>query len=115
MTPDQRLKLAQALVAEAVVCSDRNDIEDARHLTELAVKHEFKEEIEKLIKGDVELFKITFKAMYSKNVKARFVSRIILDMLIDNKDFQKTFRDKYIHVSLELWIFEKQQEWKYNE
>jgi len=110
MTPDQRLKLAQALVAEAVVCSDRNDIEDARHLTELAVKHEFKNEIEQLIKGDVELFKVTFKSMYSKNVKAKIVSRIILDMLIENKDFQKTFRDKYIHVSHELWIFEKQHE-----
>ena len=109
MTPDQRLKLAQALITEANVTPD---IEEARHLSELAVKHEFKEEIEKLIKGDVELFKITFKAMYSQNVKARIVSRIILNMLIENKDFQKTFRDKYIHVGHELWIFEKQQEWR---
>ena len=114
MTPDQRLKLAKALITEAVVCSDKNDIDEARHLSELAVRHEFKDEIEKLIKGDVELFKITFKAMYSQNVKARIVSRIIITMLMENKDFQKTFRDKYIQVSHELWIFEKQQEWKYN-
>ena len=111
MNKDQRLKLAQALITEAVVTPDA---EEARHLSELAVKHEFKEEIEKLIKGDVELFKITFKAMYSQNVKARIVSRIILDMLVENEDFKKTFRDKYIHLSLELSIFEKQQEWKYN-
>ena len=111
MNKDQRLKLAQALITEAVVTPDT---EESRHLSELAVKHEFKEEIEKLIKGDVELFKITFKALYSQNVKARIVSRIILNMLMENKDFQKTFRDKYIHESLELWIFEKQQEWKYN-
>ena len=109
MTPDQRLKLAQALITEAVVTPDT---EESRHFSELAVKHEFKEEIENLIKGDVELFKITFKAMYSQNVKARIVSRIILNMLMENEDFQKTFRDKYIHVSHELWIFEKQQEWK---
>ena len=109
MNKDQRLKLAQALITEANVTPD---IEEARHLSELAVRHEFKEEIEKLIKGDVELFKITFKAMYSQNVKARIVSRIILNMLIENKDFQKTFRDKYIHVGHELWIFEKQQEWR---
>ena len=109
MTPDQRLKLAQALITEAVVTPDT---EEARHLFELAVRHEFKDEIEKLMKGDVELFKITFKAMYSQNVKARMVSRIILNMLMENEDFQKTFRDKYIHVSHELWIFEKQQEWK---
>ena len=111
MTPDQRLKLAQALITEATVT---HDIDEARHLSELAVKHEFKDEIESLIKGDVELFKITFKSMYSQNVKARIVSRIIITMLMENKDFQKTFRDKYIHVSHELWIFEKQQEWKYN-
>ena len=111
MNKDQRLKLAQALITEAVVTPDT---EEARHLSELAVKHEFKNEIEKLIKGDVELFKITFKAMYSQNVKARFVSRIILNMLMENKDFQKTFREKYYYASLELLIFEKQQEWKYN-
>ena len=111
MNKDQRLKLAQALITEAVVTPDT---EEARHLSELAVKHEFKNEIEKLIKGDVELFKITFKAMYSQNVKARFVSRIILNMLMENKDFQKTFREKYYFASLELLIFEKQQEWKYN-
>ena len=105
MTPDQRLKLAKALIKEAVVTPD---IEESRHLSELAVKHEFKEEIENLINGDVELFKITFKAMYSQNVKARIVSRIILNMLMENEDFQKTFRDKYIHVGHELWIFEKQ-------
>ena len=109
MNKDQRLKLAQALITEATVTPDT---EEARHLSELSVKHEFKEEIEKLIKGDVELFKITFKAMYSQNVKARIVSRIILNMLMENKDFQKTFRDKYIHVGLELFMFEKQQEWR---
>ena len=50
MNKDQRLKLAQALITEAVVTPD---IEESRHLSELAVKHEFKEDIEKLIKGDV--------------------------------------------------------------
>ena len=114
MNKDQRLKLAQALITEAVVCANKDEDAEAKHLTELAVKHEFKDEIEKLINGDVELFKITFKAMYSRNVKSRIVSRIIITMLMENKDFQKTFREKYIHVSHELWIFEKQQEWKYN-
>jgi len=114
MTPDQRLKLAQALITEAVVCSDKNDIDEARHLTELAVRHEFKDVMESIIKGDVELFKITFKAMYSQNTKERIVSRVMITMLMENKDFQKTFREKYIHVSHELFMFEKEQEWKYN-
>ena len=43
MNKDQRLKLAQALITEAVACSNRNEIEEARHLTKLAVKHEFKQ------------------------------------------------------------------------
>ena len=107
MNKDQRLKLSQALITEAVVTPD---IEESRHLSELAVKHEFKEEIEKLIKGDVELFKITFKAIYSKNVKERIVSRVIFDMLMENKDFLETFKWKYTDVSYELFKFEKEQE-----
>ena len=112
MTPDQRLKLAQALIQEAVVCSDKNEIDEARHLTQLAVRHEFKEVMELIIKGDVELFKLTFRKMYSKNIKEKIVSRVMLEILIEDKDFQKTFRDKYAHVAHELWIFEKQQEWR---
>ena len=107
MNKDQRLKLAQALIQEAVVTPD---IEEARHLTKLAIKHEFKTEIERLILGDVELFKTTFKAMYSKNVKERIVSRVILDMLLENEDFLETFRWKYTDVSYELFKFEKEQE-----
>ena len=111
MNKDQRLKLAQALITEAVVTPD---IEEARHLTQLAVRHEFKDEMHRIIKGDVELFKMTFKKMYSRNIKEKIVARVMLDILIEDEDFQKTFRDKYIYVSYELFIFEKQQEWKYN-
>ena len=107
MNKDQRLKLAQALIQEAVVTTD---IDEARYLTKLVVKHEFKTEIERLILGDVELFKTTFKAMYSKNLKERIVSRVILDMLMENKDFLETFRWKYTDVSYELFKFEKEQE-----
>ena len=107
MNKDQRFKLAQAHIQEAAVTPD---IEEARHLTKLAIKHEFKIEIERLILGDVELFKTTFKAMYSKNVKERIVSRVIFDMLMENKDFLETFKWKYTDVSYELFKFEKEQE-----
>ena len=102
MTPDQRLKLAQALFKEAVICSERNDIKDARHLSELAVKHEFKDEIERIIKGDVELFKMVIKNQYSKNAKVNIVSRIMLNILMNNEDFKKTFREKYVHLYFEM-------------
>ena len=48
--------------------------------------------------------------MYSKNVKERIVSRVILDMLMENEDFLETFRWKYTDVSYELFKFEKEQE-----
>tara|TARA_R100000353_G_scaffold5212_1_gene7410 strand:+ start:871 stop:1188 length:318 start_codon:yes stop_codon:yes gene_type:complete len=102
MTPDQRLKLAQALFKEAVICSERNDIEEARHLSELAVKHEFKDEIERIIKGDVEVFKMVIKNQYSKNAKVNIISRIMLNMLLNNEDFKKTFRKKYVHLYFEM-------------
>ena len=102
MTPNQRLKLAQALFKEAIICSERNEIEDARHLSELAVKHEFKDEIERIIKGDVELFKMVIKNQYSKNAKENIVSRIMLCMLLNNEDFKKTFREKYVHLYFEM-------------
>ena len=102
MTPNQRLKLAQALFKEAIICSERNEIEDARHLSELAVKHEFKDEIERIIKGDVELFKMVIKNQYSKNAKVNIVSRIMLNMLLNNEDFKKTFREKYVHLYFEM-------------
>ena len=102
MTPDQRLKLAQALFQEAVICSERNDIKDARDLSELAVKHEFKDEIERIIKGDVKVFKMVIQNQYSKNAKVNIVSRIMLNILMDNEDFKKTFREKYVHLCFEM-------------
>ena len=102
MNKDQTLKLAQALFKEAVICSERNDIEEARHLSELAVKHEFKDEIERIIKGDVELFKMVIKNQYSKNAKVNIVSRIMLNMLMDDADFKKTFREKYVYLYFEM-------------
>ena len=110
MNKDQRLKLAQSLITEALVCSDKDDIKEARYLTELAVKLEFNHEIEAIIQGDIELFKTTFKNMYSKDPKVRIVSRVMLGMLVENKDFQKTFRKKFITTAIELLHFESQQE-----
>ena len=106
MNKDQRLKLAKALMIEATVTPD---IEEARHLSELAVKHEFKDEIERIIKGDIQLFKTTFKNMYSKNPKVQIVARILITMLMKNADFQKTFRDKFIYSCFDLLVFENEQ------
>jgi len=39
---------------------------------------------------------------YSKNAKVSIVSTIILHMLMDNEDFKKTFREKYVHLYFEM-------------
>ena len=103
MTPDQRLKLARVLLNEAVTCAERNDIEDARHLSRLSIMHEFKKEFNQIIAGDFEMFTMVFRNQDSKNPKIRFCSRVLLDCLMQNEDFKKTFREKFILLFKNYW------------
>tara|TARA_A100001515_G_scaffold99439_1_gene80321 strand:+ start:151 stop:468 length:318 start_codon:yes stop_codon:yes gene_type:complete len=105
MNKDQTLKLARVLLDEAVTCAERNDIEDARHLSRLSVMHEFKQEFDQIIAGDSQMFTMVVKNQYAKNPKVSFISRVLLDCLLDNEDFKKTFREKFIHLHLDLWGF----------
>ena len=41
---------------------------------------------------------------------SKIVSRVMLGMLLENKDFIKTFRDKFMICAYELLHFESQQE-----
>ena len=69
MNRDQRKKLADVCFNEAVTCALRDDIEDAKELSKLYVKHEFKEEIELIIGGNAELFTTIVKNQYSDSYK----------------------------------------------
>ena len=109
MNKDQRLKLAKALSTEALVSFKKKDTKEGKYLLELAVKTEYKYDIQRIIKGDVDLFKMTFKNMYSNHFGEKLISRIIMNMLVVNEDFRKTFEEKYIHFKDELSAFEKTQ------
>ena len=52
MTPDQRNKLATALIDQAFTCHEKGHQEDAESLMKQSVKVRFHDEIEKIIKGD---------------------------------------------------------------
>jgi len=101
MNRDQRKKLADVCFNEAVTCALRDDIEDAKELSKLYVKHEFREEIELIIGGNAELFTTIVKNQYSDSYKKRFISKVMLDCLIEDDRFKKTFVEKFIHLHLE--------------
>ena len=103
MNKNQTLKLARVLLDEAVTCAERNDIEDARHLSRLSIMHEFKQEFNQIIAGDFEMFTMVFRNQDSKNSKVRFCSRVLLDCLMQNEDFKKTFREKFILLFKNYW------------
>ena len=102
MNKSQTLKLARVLLDEAVTCALRNDIDDAKHLSKLSVKHEFKHEYDQVIAGDAEVFTMLVKNQYSKNFKVKFISRVLLDCLADDEQFIKTFKEKFIHLHLDF-------------
>jgi hypothetical protein len=52
MTPDQRNKLATALIDQAFTCSEKGHHDDAESLMKQSVRVRFHDEIEKIIKGD---------------------------------------------------------------
>ena len=62
MNQNQREKLATVLLDEALTCSERGDKDDARTLMRQSVAVRFRDEIEKIIKGDFVLLNI-FTAM----------------------------------------------------
>ena len=102
MNKSQTLKLARVLLDEAVTCALRNDIDDAKHLSKLSVMHEFKQEYDQVIAGDAEVFTMLLKNQYSKNFKVKFISRVLLDCLVDDEQFIKTFKEKFIHLHLDF-------------
>ena len=58
MNQNQREKLAYVLLDEALTCSERGDLDDARTLMRQSVAVRFRDEIEKIIKGDFVLLNI---------------------------------------------------------
>jgi len=87
MNQDQRDKLARVLLDEALTCSERGDKDDAKTLMRQSVAVRFRDEIEKIIKGDVKLLNIFTDMQHDKDVDRRVMARALIHVLIEDKRF----------------------------
>ena len=95
MNQDQREKLARVLLDEALTCSERGDLDDARTLMRQSVAVRFRDEIEKIIKGDVKLLNIFTDMQHDKDVDRRVMARALIHVLIEDKRFLEKYKPKF--------------------
>ena len=95
MNQDQREKLARVLLDEALTCSERGDLDDARTLMRQSVAVRFRDEIEKIIKGDVKLLNIFTDMQHDKDIDRRVMARALIHVLIEDKRFLEKYKPKF--------------------
>ena len=95
MNQDQRDKLATVLLDEALTCSERGDKDDARTLMRQSVAVRFRDEIEKIIKGDFVLLNIFTDMQHDKDVDRRVMARALIHVLIEDKRFLEKYKPKF--------------------
>ena len=95
MNQDKRDKLARVLLDEALTCSERGDKDDARTLMRQSVAVRFRDEIEKIIKGDVKLLNIFTDMQHDKDVDRRVMARALIHVLIEDKRFLEKYKPKF--------------------
>ena len=95
MNQDQIDKLARVLLDEALTCSERGDKDDARTLMRQSVAVRFRDEIEKIIKGDFVLLNIFTDMQHDKDVDRRVMARALIHVLIEDKRFLEKYKPKF--------------------
>ena len=95
MNQNQRDKLARVLLDEALTCSERGDNDDARTLMRQSVAVRFRDEIEKIIKGDEKLLKIFTDMQHDKDIDTRVMARALIHVLIEDKRFLEKYKPKF--------------------
>ena len=95
MNQDQREKLARALLDEALTCSERGDLDDARTLMRQSVAVRFRDEIERIIKGDIKLLNIFTDMQHDKDADRRVMARALIHVLIEDKRFLEKYKPKF--------------------
>ena len=95
MNDNQRDKLATVLLDEALTCSERGDKDDARTLMRQSVSVRFRDEIEKIIKGDFVLLNIFTAMQHDKDIDKRVMARALIHVLIEDKRFLKMYKPKF--------------------
>ena len=95
MNQDQRDKLARVLLDEALTCSERGDKDDAKTLMRQSVAVRFRDEIEKIIKGDVKLLNIFTDMQHDEDVDRRVMARALIHVLVEDKRFLEIYRPTF--------------------
>ena len=92
MTPDQRNKLATALIDQAFTCSEKGHHDDAKSLMRQSVKVRFHDEIEKIINGDKDLLGMFARMQLDKDPDKKLMARSLIQVLMEDKRFLKMYK-----------------------
>ena len=92
MTPDQRNKLATALIDQAFTCSEKGHHDDAESLMKQSVRVRFHDEIEKIINGDKHLLGMFAKMQLDKDPDKKLMARSLIQVLMEDKRFLKMYK-----------------------
>ena len=95
MTPDQRNKLATALIDQAFTCSEKGHHDDAESLMKQSVKVRFHDEIEKIIKGDFDgrsCLDVFVSLQHSKDKDQRLMARSLIEILMEDARFLAIYK-----------------------
>ena len=92
MTPDQRNKLATALIDQAFTCSEKGHHDDAELLMKQSVRVRFHDEIEKIINGDKDLLGMFAKMQLDKDPDKKLMARSLIQVLMEDKRFLKMYK-----------------------
>ena len=92
MTPDQRNKLATALIDQAFTCSEKGHHDDAESLMKQSVRVRFHDEIEKIINGDKDLLGMFARMQLNKDPDKKLMARSLIQVLMEDKRFLKMYK-----------------------
>ena len=92
MTPDQRNKLATALIDQAFTCSEKGHHDDAESLMKQSIKVRFHDEIEKIINGDKDLLGMFAKMQLDKDPDKKLMARSLIQVIMEDKRFLKMYK-----------------------
>ena len=92
MTPDQRNKLATALIDQAITCSEKGHHDDAESLMKQSVRVRFHDEIEKIINGDKDLLGMFARMQLDKDPHKKNMARSLIQVLMEDERFLKMYK-----------------------
>ena len=95
MTPDQRNKLATALIDQAFTCHEKGHHDDAESLMKQSVKVRFHDEIEKIIKGDFDgrlCLDVFVHLQHSEDKDKRLMARSLIEILMEDARFLLVYK-----------------------